>query len=390
MKMRAIGLAAALMLAGTLNAGAQKLPDAGDRGPGGNGGGPSGSSERMPSMDAPRGGGDRGMRDSMSGPSRADKPARIERRESSQGGGERLRNNNRGEGPPDSKPSRAADETQKSGRQMKERAASDEKSGRDKPDRKSQQSKPDNKPDAKAAAESKSPAAESKKSAERGKAKSDDSAASGASTGEGGSDKPGKLTEDRKKTDEARKVRLSGERSDRVQTVFRSHRDIKRETNVNVRIAVGTRVPRSWAFAPVPMAVVEVVPEYRGYVYAYVDDEYVICDPDTYEIVAVLPESGSGGSYAAAGDEGTCSEDIVLSEADRDEIIRSVEIANEVDISGVSIGFSVPSDVEILPFPPAVIEHRSELGSCRYFVVDNQIAIVDPDEDRVVMMIENE
>ncbi len=50
----------------------------------------------------------------------------------------------------------------------------------------------------------------------------------------------------------------------------------------------------------------------------------------------------------------------MLSEADRDEIIRSVEIANEVDISGVSIGFSVPSDVEILPFPPS---GRSSTGA---------------------------
>ncbi len=47
--------------------------------------------------------------------------------------------------------------------------------------------------------------------------------------------------------------------------------------------------------------------KYRGYVYAYVDDEYVICDPDTYEIVAVLPEQAGSGGSAQRQATSTCS-----------------------------------------------------------------------------------
>ena len=53
-------------------------------------------------------------------------------------------------------------------------------------------------------------------------------------------------------------------------------------------------MPRDWHFVPVPIAVIEVVPEYRDYVFVYVEDEYVICDPDTYEVVAVIPAGGGG------------------------------------------------------------------------------------------------
>ncbi len=117
--------------------------------------------------------------------------------------------------------------------------------------------------------------------------------------------------------------------------------------------------------APVPVAVIEVVPEYRGYVFAYAGDNYVICDPDTYEVVAVLPASGSGGTYASGSGGGSaqCSTSLSLNEDDREAIVRSVEIRNEVNVSGVSVGWSVPGDVELRSFPSAVVERRSELES---------------------------
>ena len=63
-------------------------------------------------------------------------------------------------------------------------------------------------------------------------------------------------------------------------------------TDVDIDISVGRRLPRDWHFAPVPITVIELVPEYRDYVFVYVEDEYVICDPDTYEVVAVIPAGG--------------------------------------------------------------------------------------------------
>ena len=46
--------------------------------------------------------------------------------------------------------------------------------------------------------------------------------------------------------------------------------------NVNVSISVGTRLPRTVEIRPLPAAIIEIVPQYRGYYYVIVRDEIVI------------------------------------------------------------------------------------------------------------------
>jgi hypothetical protein len=135
--------------------------------------------------------------------------------------------------------------------------------------------------------------------------------------------------------------------------------------------------------------VVEIVPEYRDYVYVWVEDEYLICDPVTYEVVAVIP--ARAGGYAAAsrsGGSGECSTHIELSRDERDLILDSVRLGREVDVADLEIGWSVPGDIELQRFPDAVLAEAAELRACRYFVADDQLAIVDPDEDKVVLLID--
>jgi hypothetical protein len=270
-----------------------------------------------------------------------------------------------------------------------DKAARDEKPGA----KSAQKSEPA--PREKSAEDAKSPAPSKDKSAEKDTPKSDSKggdSASGTSTGESGNSAPGKVTEDKKKVDDVKRVQISGEKRDRVQAGFKSRGDVKHITNVNVSVSVGSRASRDWVFVPVPTTVIDIVPEYRGYVYAYVGDDYVVCDPATYEIVAVVPASGSGGGYASRNSGGgadKCSAELTLSEADRRDIIQSVEMNDEVKISGVSVGWSVPNDIEVRPLPPRVVERTSALSACRYFIVDDQIAIVDPDQDKVVLIIDH-
>jgi hypothetical protein len=62
-----------------------------------------------------------------------------------------------------------------------------------------------------------------------------------------------------------------------------------RVSKVDFKITVGTRVPRERVhLVVVPETIVEVVPRYRGYLYFVVEDEIVIVDPKTLEIVAVI------------------------------------------------------------------------------------------------------
>lgn len=196
---------------------------------------------------------------------------------------------------------------------------------------------------------------------------------------------------DRKPPEDVRKADLSGERRERVGSAFRESRDVKHRTDVNIDISVGRRLPHDWDFVPVPVAVVEVVPEYRGYVFAYVEDEYVICDPVTYEVVAVLPASGGGARYAGGGGSAErCSTSLTLSEDERADIVRSIQITDEVDVSDITVGWAVPGNIELRTFPEPIVLRNGELAACRYFLSDDQIAIVDPAEETVVLLIDQE
>jgi len=42
-------------------------------------------------------------------------------------------------------------------------------------------------------------------------------------------------------------------------------------------------------FYDVPETIVDILPQYRGFEYIVVRDKLVIVDPDTLEIVAILP-----------------------------------------------------------------------------------------------------
>ena len=51
---------------------------------------------------------------------------------------------------------------------------------------------------------------------------------------------------------------------------------------------MGTRVPDSVHFYPLPREVFVIYPEWRGYDYILVGDEILVIDPRTHEIVAIL------------------------------------------------------------------------------------------------------
>ncbi len=63
-------------------------------------------------------------------------------------------------------------------------------------------------------------------------------------------------------------------------------------------------------------------------------------------------------------------------------------MTSEASVHGVTIGWSVPSDIELKSLPRAVIDRSGKLGGCRYIVVDDHVAIVDPGQDKVVLLID--
>jgi hypothetical protein len=61
-----------------------------------------------------------------------------------------------------------------------------------------------------------------------------------------------------------------------------------RVTNVNFDIKVGVVVPRTVRVVPLPTTIIEIEPEWRGFMYFVSGDEIIIVDPHSLAIVAVL------------------------------------------------------------------------------------------------------
>ncbi|HEY2754386.1 MAG TPA: DUF1236 domain-containing protein [Pseudolabrys sp.] len=81
-------------------------------------------------------------------------------------------------------------------------------------------------------------------------------------------------------------AKLSTEQRTKITTVIRQHK--VEPTRLNVSVRVGTRIPASVHFYPLPTEVVDIYPEWRGFDYILVGDQIVVVDPGTHEIVAVL------------------------------------------------------------------------------------------------------
>src|SRR6185312_15505454 len=81
-------------------------------------------------------------------------------------------------------------------------------------------------------------------------------------------------------------AKLTTEQRTKITAVFREHKVAP--THLNVSVSVGTRIPASVHFYPVPTEVITIYPEWRGYDYILVGDEIVIISPSTHEIVAVI------------------------------------------------------------------------------------------------------
>jgi Protein of unknown function (DUF1236) len=89
-----------------------------------------------------------------------------------------------------------------------------------------------------------------------------------------------------------RSVELSTEQRTRIHDVFTRDRDRFnrfRVSRVDFDLRPGVRIPRHFHLFPLPLFLVDVVPEYRDYRFFYYGDEIVIVDPVTLEIVAVIP-----------------------------------------------------------------------------------------------------
>ena len=200
---------------------------------------------------------------------------------------------------------------------------------------------------------------------------------------------PEKSAEGQAPAGRGKQVELSGDKRSKVQTAFRDVGNVKHRTRVDVDIIVGRPLPRDWDYVAVPDSVVEIVPEYRGYRFAYVGDEYVIVDPASYDVVAVIPaERRYAESSGKKSGNGRCPAQLSLGNHERELILDNVHGGREADMSDIGVGREVPRGIELLRFPESVIAEVSELQGCQYFAAHDRIAIVDPGQEKIVAVID--
>jgi hypothetical protein len=84
-------------------------------------------------------------------------------------------------------------------------------------------------------------------------------------------------------------VQLSQDQRTKIKDVIVRDRNVARVNSANFSVSVGARVPKDVHVSVLPPEIVTIVPEYRGFEYVMVGDQLLIIDPNTLEIVAILP-----------------------------------------------------------------------------------------------------
>lgn len=80
---------------------------------------------------------------------------------------------------------------------------------------------------------------------------------------------------------------MTTEQRTTIRTVIKEQ-NVRPAQNVNFSISIGTRVPRTVSFYPLPAQLVTIYPDWRGFQYFLVGDQIIVVNPRTQEIVAVL------------------------------------------------------------------------------------------------------
>jgi hypothetical protein len=83
-------------------------------------------------------------------------------------------------------------------------------------------------------------------------------------------------------------INLTQDKRTRIRQVIVEKPNAPRVSRPNFRVSVGARVPRTLHFAALPQTIVEIEPAWRGFDYFLINDQIVIVDPRSMEIVAIV------------------------------------------------------------------------------------------------------
>ncbi len=83
-------------------------------------------------------------------------------------------------------------------------------------------------------------------------------------------------------------MNISTQQRTEIRSTIMRGSNVHRVTNLSIRPAIGVAFPRDVEIRPLPPRIIELVPEYRGYDYVVYNDEVIIIDPSSREIVYII------------------------------------------------------------------------------------------------------
>jgi hypothetical protein len=178
--------------------------------------------------------------------------------------------------------------------------------------------------------------------------------------------------------------RLDPKQASDFRSRLEKHGDIAR-ASVNFDARIGVAVPEAVRLTPIPVDIVAEYPEFRGYDVTIVQDEVVIVDPHTRNIVEVIRQGGTNAAEA-----GPHRERLRLTREQDEVIRRGVHIEHPADVEfDERVDERVPDSVTLVPMPGPIIADIPEVRSYDYFVDrSDHVVIVDPETHEVVGIVE--
>ena len=182
------------------------------------------------------------------------------------------------------------------------------------------------------------------------------------------------------------RTQLSEQQRSNVHQTILKERNLNRASNVNITISVGTRIPRSVRLVALPASIISVVPAYRSYRYVVVNEQICVVDPNTYEIVEVIALPGQTARVDGPAGQAT----LVLTEDEKVIVLRAVDMdrSSTLGLGTLTEGSSVPRGADVQSFPDTVVQQVPKLKGHKYFAAENRVAIVDPQGDKVQLVLE--
>ena len=83
-------------------------------------------------------------------------------------------------------------------------------------------------------------------------------------------------------------VNLTTQQKTVIKNTVINNKSAPRVTKINFNISVGTVVPTTVHFAPLPASIVEIHPAWRGYDYVVYEEQVIIIEPHSHKIVEII------------------------------------------------------------------------------------------------------